>query len=162
MNRQLPHLGSAGRGECEARREHLVGYFREIANRLRNVRVCCGDWSRVCGESVTVMHGITGVFLDPPYADTAKRTDDLYAVDCQSVAHDVREWAIANGDNPLLRIVLAGYEGEHAMPPTWRAHAWSAGNSYGSSKATPGNRHKERLWFSPHCLPLDGERGLLF
>ena len=162
VNRKRPHLGDAGQGVCDVKREHLIAYFREIADRLCNVRVCCGDWSRVCGNSVTVLHGMTGVFLDPPYADTAKRADDLYAVDCQSVAHAVREWAIEAGRNPQMRIVLAGYEGEHAMPPDWRVHSWSAGNSYGSSKATPGNRHKERLWLSPACLSLEGERGLLF
>ena len=49
----------------------IVAYMRELAERLRKVRVCCGDWSRVCGPSVTIKHGITGVFLDPPYADEA-------------------------------------------------------------------------------------------
>jgi DNA adenine methylase len=52
----------------------LHGYLRELAARLRNVRVCCGSCDQICGPSVTFKHGITGVFLDPPYADEAERT----------------------------------------------------------------------------------------
>ena len=155
INRQLPHLGDAGRG-INRKRQELQVYFQQISDRLRNVRVCCGDWTRVTGPSVTFKHGITGIFLDPPYADTAKRADGLYAKDCLQVAHDVREWAIANGNNPQLRIALCGYEGEHEMPDSWIAETWNTGGGYdGQSKDadTIGkNRAKERIWFSPHCL----------
>ena len=100
------------------------------------------------------------MFLDPPYSDSAGRDSDLYAVDCLRVAHDVREWAIEQGENPLMRIVLAGYEGEHAMPPSWRVHEWTAhgGYAYIGGKETAGraNRRRERLWFSPHCLTRHG------
>src|SRR5579863_1799160 len=47
----------------------LLDWFNELAGRLRNVRVCCGDWSRVVTPSVTWNIGggmLTGVFLDPP------------------------------------------------------------------------------------------------
>jgi len=37
----------------------------------------------------------------------------------------------ANGDNPLLRIALCGYEGEHEMPADWAIHSWSAGEGFG-------------------------------
>ena len=154
VNRQLPHLGNTGRGEF------LRSYLSEFAERLRNVRVCCGDWSRVCGPSVTFRHGMTGVFLDPPYADTAERTDALYATDCQQVAHEVREWAIEQGDNPLMRIVLAGYEGEHEMPADWRVIEWEATGGYSligddDDAAGRANRKRERLWCSPACLKND-------
>ena len=111
------------------------------------------------GESVTVKHpGITGVFLDPPYADTANRTDNLYACDDTGVAHEVREWCIANGDNSRLRIALCGYEGEHTMPDTWTCVPWKATGGYGSQGETTGrdNATKERIWLSPACLPLMG------
>ena len=149
INRQLPHLGDAGRGE------HTAAYFKALSDRLRNVRVCCGSWNRVIGDSPTIKHGITGVFLDPPYSDDADRAD-LYSAEDFSVAHDVREWAIANGDNPLLRIALCGYEGEHAMPDTWEAVAWKARGGYGSQGEGRGraNASRERIWFSPHCLKL--------
>ena len=131
----------------------------QLAERLRRVRVCCGDWSRICGPSVTFKHGITGVFLDPPYADEAERTDSLYASDSGDVAHVVREWAVANGENPELRIALCGYEGEHAMPQSWECLAWKTRGGYGSQGNGSGrdNADRERIWFSPHCL---NQRGL--
>ena len=157
VNRQLPHLGNTGKGEREARREWLRSYLSEFGERLARVRVCCGDCSRVCGPSVTFKHGTTGVFLDPPYADTAKRASDLYAVDCTRVAHAVREWAIEWGRRPDMRIVLAGYEGEHAMPDDWRVIEWEAKGGYalqGTDDEQYGraNKKRERLWCSPHCL----------
>lgn len=157
INRKLPHLGDAGMGD---RYEAILATFQELSDRLRNVRVCCGDWSRVMGESVTVKHaGITGVLLDPPYADTANRTDNLYACDDLNVAHDAREWAIANGGNPRLRIALCGYEGEHVMPESWACVPWKASGGYGSQGKTAGreNATKERIWLSPACLPLMDE-----
>ena len=149
VNRQLVHLGSNGQGEPQAR---LGPWFNALAERLRNVRVCSGDWSRVCGPSVTFKHGLTGVFLDPPYADTAERQSDLYRKDSEDVAHEVRDWAVANGDNPLLRIALCGYEGEHEMPPSWSVHSWSAGEGFGAqAEERSENGRRERIWFSPSC-----------
>ena len=99
VHRKLPHLGDAGTGgdECLSdrtlgTREFLFQYMNELAKRLRRVRVCCGDWSRVCGHTPTVNLGTTGVFLDPPYLDG--RTDALYSTDSLTVAHEVREWAM--------------------------------------------------------------------
>lgn len=171
VHRQRPHLGDAGRGvhskranidtgkgECAERSEWLRDWFRRVRDRLRRVRVCCGDWLRVCrSEGTTTRHGLTGVFLDPPYADTAGRDSNIYAVDCEQVAHRVREWAIERGTDPMMRIVLAGYEGEHDMPSNWRVHAWKANGGYANLNDDPestgkANAHKERLWFSPHCL----------
>ena len=148
--RQLVHLGDNGQGEPAAR---LRAWFAALSERLRAVRVCSGDWSRVCGPSVTFKHGLTGVFLDPPYANTVGRASDLYRVDSEDVAHAVREWAIANGDNPLLRIALCGYDGEHAMPDSWAIHKWSAGAGFGGQATErTGNGKRERIWFSPACL----------
>ena len=157
VNRKLPHLRNTGKGACAERREWLRGYLRWFADRLRGVRVCCGDWSRVCGPSVTFRHGLTGVYLDPPYADTAKRTSGLYAVDCQRIAHDVREWALENGNNPLMRIVLSGYDIEHESLDGWKSISWKSSGGYSlagqdDSKGGRRNRIRERLWLSPHCI----------
>ena len=151
VNRQLVHLGNNGMGiEPEAR---VSDWFRAIADRLARVRVASGDWSRVCGPSVTFKHGITGVFLDPPYADTADRQSDLYTHDDESIAHDVREWAIENGKRKDMRIALCGYEGEHEMPGEWEALAWNAGEGFGGqAEERSGNGKRERVWFSPACL----------
>lgn len=123
-----------------------------LADRLRRTRVCCGDWTRVLGRSPTECIGVTGIFLDPPYS--AAR-DSVYSIDSREVAHDVREWAIAHGDNPMLRIALCGYQDEHEMPAGWSMLAWKAnGGHANASKAGRGraNAAKERIWFSPHCL----------
>jgi len=158
LNRQLPHLGGRGQGQGinYTRANDLIAYMQALADRLRRVRVCCGDWQRVCGPSVTVKHGITGVFLDPPYADEAERTSDLYSQDSGDVAHVVREWAIEMGSDSRARIALCGYEGEHAMPESWECIPWKARGGYGSQgdNAARENSGRERIWFSPHCLKL--------
>jgi DNA adenine methylase len=53
-----------------------------------------------------------------------------------------------------MRVVLCGLEGEHEMPASWRCVAWKARGGYGSQRAAGDNdnRHRERLWLSPHCL----------
>jgi DNA adenine methylase len=162
VNRQRPHLGNAGKGvACVSdltsgtrEKAFLIEYMRELAERLRKVRVCCGDWSRVCGPSPTVKLGITGVFLDPPYADESERTSDLYSSDDGQVAHQVREWAIETGNDPKMRIALCGYADEHAMPESWCRVSWKARGGYGSqgNGVGRGNSERERIWFSPYCI----------
>lgn len=145
INRKLPHLGNAGRGEA------IGAWFAALSERLRDVRVACGDWARVLGDSVTVKHGATGVFLDPPYS--ASEHDVTYSAD-SDVSADVRAWAVANQDNPKLRIALCGYDGEHAMPDSWACIPWKTRGGYGSQADGRGreNAGRERIWFSPHCL----------
>lgn len=149
---KLPHLGDAGRGE-------LYDYFDLLAARLRRVRVACGDWSRVLGDSVTWRHGVTGIFFDPPYDEDEHTVE--YAAGTGSVAADVRAWALANGGNPALRIALCGYAGEHdgLADAGWQAVAWKARGGYGSQGDGRGRKNaaRERIWFSPHCL--SGEQG---
>lgn len=156
--KQLPHVGGSGRGGHRAQSKQdtdpnrLIPWMQALADRLRYVRVCCGDWSRILGPSVTFGQGITGVFLDPPYSHD-ERDDDLYRID-HDVAADVRAWAIANGENPLLRIALCGYEGEHEMPDTWRVVRWKATGGYGSQgqNRARDNASRECVWFSKACL----------
>jgi hypothetical protein len=144
--------------------DELLGYFAALAERLRRVRVCCGDWSRVLGPTPTTKQGLTAVFLDPPYSDEAGRQANLYSVDSGDVAHAVRDWALANGDNPLLRIALCGYEGEHLMPGTWDAVAWKAHGGYGNQGDGTGrtNAEREMVWFNKACLPAEALQPPLF
>ena len=158
VNRKLPHLGNAGQGVKRGAVCHdLALYFGALATRLRRVRVCGGDWARVVTTGALSYATSVGIFLDPPYQG-ALRDKNLYRMDDHNISIDVRDWAIANGDNPRYRIVLAGYEKEHsaAMPSSWRIHAWTAGPSMATSTSTDSrnatNRHEERLWLSPHCL----------
>lgn len=150
--------GATGRGihatGFELRSEGLYAYMRELQARLRRVRVCCGDWSRVLTPAVTTYIGVTGVFLDPPYAQSERAI--CYSHD-NDVALDVRRWALEHGDDPKLRIALCGYEDEHKgqMPGSWEMVSWKAGGGYGRSERGKKNRHRERIWFSPHCLRTD-------
>jgi site-specific DNA-adenine methylase len=156
VNRQRVHLGNSGKGVKRSGlgEAGLLAWMQALAERLRYVRVCCGDWPRVLGPSPTYKLGLTGVFLDPPYA-RSERAKDIYTVEAD-VSDAVREWALDNGDNPKLRIVLAGYDGEHDMPDTWRCVAWKAHGGYGNQGNGKGhaNAKRERLWLSPHCLEV--------
>ncbi len=142
-------LTHRGKGVHRSGSPGVQAVFAELAERLRGVRICCGDWTRVLGRStlgIDTAHGMTpcGVLLDPPYAHEL-RGKKLYAEDLD-ISGAVREWALEHGDNPALRVALCGFEGEHEMPSTWTKVAWA---STSSSKS----RAKERIWFSPHCLP---------
>ena len=157
VKRKRVHLGNAGRG-VNRKRAELIHYFNQLAFRLNDVRVCCGDWKRITGPSVTFKHELTAILLDPPYSND-ERAEGLYAEDCGSVAAEAREWAIANGKNPLLRIALCGYETEHQMPADWESIKWHAPGGYdrlSHDVETIGkNRTKERIWFSPNCLKAE-------
>ena len=146
INRKLPHFGDAGRGAF------ISEWMTALSNRLRHVRVACGDWSRVCGDSVTWRHGLTGVFLDPPYGveDRAK----VYSQDCLDVAAKAREWAVSAGKRRDMRIAFAGYDGEHEFPADWTAFRWKASGGYGSQGEDQGrvNCARETIWFSPACV----------
>jgi DNA adenine methylase len=160
------HLDSVDWGSAyhDLTMPEIIRWFRHLSARLRHVRVLNGDWSRLvtAGASFTLPvrqgHGPCAVFLDPPYADTADRSDDLYSHDSLTVAHDVHAWCLANGDNPLYRIVLAGFEGEHGsalVDAGWTEHQWfKAGHLRGGMGNVGGahQMHRDRLWSSPHCL----------
>ncbi len=155
VNRNLVHLIHQGRGINQAAAvDGLLEWFTALSDRLARVRVCCGDWKRVCTPTSTVKQGLTAVFLDPPYPASAKRDMRLYRCESGTVAHDVREWALEHGDDPRMRIALCGYEGQHKMPRAWACVPWKAKGGYGSRAAGRGlaNSHRERIWFSPHCV----------
>jgi DNA adenine methylase len=163
VSRQRVHLGNAGQGVSRKRilitndsvgvseKEGILEWFTELSERMRRVRVCCGDWSRICGPTPTIKQGLTGVFLDPPYGTEAGRDNNLYTEESTSVANEVKEWALDNGDNPLMRIALCGYEGEHDLPG-WDCVIWKASGGYGNQSGNEINSKRERIWFSPHCI----------
>lgn len=171
MRRQLPHMG-CGRGvrrvttELELpgayswegslrdRREWLVRWMGRLRDRIADVRVCSGDWTRVVGKAVTTVQGLTAVFLDPPYS--AEERVDVYACETD-VSRAVREWALQNSSNPLFRIALCGYDTEHdsAMPADWERWRWKGHGGWGRRSPDGrgnANRLRETIWFSPHCL----------
>lgn len=150
QSRRIPNTDNRGihrislRQAGQRRAEYLREYFSQLACRLEHVRIESGDWRRVVTPAFTTRHGLTGVFLDSPYTGESGREAHIYAEDNLNIGHEVRDWAVAHGGDPKLRIALCGYEGEYRMPPNWSVFEWkSAGSS---------NGHKERIWFSPHCL----------
>lgn len=167
VNRQLVHLGNAGRGvNCKRVENGVYDWMNQLSERLKRVRVCCGDWKRVTGgnNGDSLKHFFAGgntcaVFLDPPYSAEAGRNETLYRKESLDVAHSVREWAISQGNDPRLRIALCGYAGEHNMPDDWQVLEWKTKGGYAAvaDDETSGkaNRHRERIWFSPHCLSPD-------
>lgn len=151
VSRQIPELKSL-RGDSAQRTGNLVDYFLHLQARLRRVRVCSGDWSRVSGPAVTTGNGLTAVLLDPPYSEDR---DEVYNHDSMTLAHEVRAWAITNGDNPQMRIAYCGYEDGFEWPAGWTAYRWTANGGYGNQGDGRGKENKKRevIWFSPHCLP---------
>jgi len=143
VTRKLPHLGDDGKGCNHAgAREPGTGdpeyhpmtmpelrrWFAFLSARLRHVRILNGDWRRVLTGgaskilSVRMGGGHCGIFLDPPY--TTERTADLYA--CEGGSESVQAWCLANGPDPMLRIVVAGFDTEHEVLEShgWRVVEW--------------------------------------
>ena len=120
---------------------------------MRDVRVTCGDWLRVTKESVTTRHGLTGVFLDPPYT----KGEMNYAVGGVggALADEVRAWCNENGQNKSLRIVLCGHAGEHdeLIASGWHVREWTARKGYAQTDEAVANSASETLWCSPACIP---------
>lgn len=171
INRQLPRLGDAGQGinkklprltgrsgtglnrKTETpRSEFIQAWFFDLQSSLRETRVTCGDWERVVKESVTTRHGLTGVFLDPPYTKGAM--DYAAKGTGGELADAVRAWCQENGDNPLLRIALCGHDGEHdaLLSFGWSARKWKARKGYAQTNEARENSKGETVWCSPHCV----------
>lgn len=149
VSRRLPHIGDGGRGVNRqlphgSRIEWLRDWFAELAESMRDVRVTCGDWSRIMSIGTMTRNGTCAVLLDPPYSTTKP----VYAHDSSTVAGDVREWCVANGGNPALRIALCGHDGEHNALEAegWTVETWEKLGGY------QGADDRERIWFSPHCI----------
>jgi len=150
-HRRMASLGNNDRGVC-TRVKPIHVWFERLSNRLRYVRVACGEWSRVLSNSVTWNYGggrVCGIVLDPPYPEG----DVDYAPgDNRAEWFAARDWALENGDNKALRIALCGYEGDWGIPETWECVSWKANGGYANRNADNDNARRERVWFSPHCL----------
>jgi DNA adenine methylase len=170
VKRKVVHLGGGHRDygmgvhSKGARGEELRTWFAALAQRLRYVRVCCGDWTRVLGPSVTWKQALTGVFLDPPYSAEEGRDPRIYREDSLTVAHAVKAWCLANGNNPLLRIAFCGYGDIHdeLLAHGWRTVSWTANGGYGNQRnhGAYANKYRETLYLSPACPHTESERQL--
>jgi len=150
INRKLPHLGDAGRGH--PRSQYIHEWMAALHDRLRDVRVTCGDWGRVVKDSVTTRHGLTGLFLDPPYTKGAM--DYAAGGVGGALADQVREWCRENGENEKLRVVLCGHAGEHdeLLAAGWHIETWTARKGYAITDEAIENSAGETLWCSPNCI----------
>ncbi len=148
---KMPEVQSARGVFAAGRLNALHAYLRRCADRLRHVRIVCGDWRRVTGDSVTILHGTTAMVFDPPYIEGA---DGLYAAGDKSIAADVVEWCREHQDDRRYLIALCGFEGNYDLPG-WDCVSWKARAGYGvQRKSGPANdnRKREVIWFSPSCL----------
>ena len=142
---------------CRTKDERLADlkqYMRKLQDRLRFVRVCNGDWKRVCTPTVTHRHGLTGLFLDPPYSIEKNKQTSVYG--SMSKQHnlndDMTEFLLENQNIDGFRIAICGLEGEYDLPNKyWECVEWM-GNSGYADKTKNKNREKERIWFNKQCL----------
>jgi hypothetical protein len=137
-------------GTCAAISDNLHDAMARLRDALRRPRVACGDWARVVTDSVTIRHGLTAILLDPPYGEGAQE----YAVGGNSdgrIAADVWAWAVAHGDDPLLRIAVCAYDDGRALPAGWTALRWTARKGYQATEEATQNPAREIVYFSPHC-----------
>jgi len=169
---QLADAYSRGRGvhsndaldEENVRLQWLTDWFGVLRDRLRCVRVCCGDWKRVCNSpSVTTRLGLTGLFLDPPYPTQTKGkqsrdkkiyTSDSNGTDLDQLRDEILKYCKDRGGDKLMRIAVCGYEGdgyEELEAQGWRVEAWKSSGYGNRSEGGKANTERERIWFSPHC-----------
>jgi site-specific DNA-adenine methylase len=165
INRQLPHLGNAGRGLNRRAAKAAFGHddapagtpaewLAMLSDRLRGVRIACGSWERVTGDSVlnpTRQPGLTAVFLDPPY-DTGSMDYSAGGMG-RGIAAEVRAWALKACERHDLRIALCGYDEHDEMASAgWSVHAWKTNGGYSSQDGENANGARECIWFSPACI----------
>lgn len=178
-SRQLPHLSTGGSGVNAPRRGRAVGtdhveaasvaeWLRALSERLRAVRVACGDWRRVVASSSVLFPtgrgdsvSVAGVYLDPPYSEGA--ADYAIGGTGTTLSAEVRAWCEQHDRDPRVRIVLSGYAGEHddLQRRGWRVVEWRTKGGYANrnGKENNVNQRRERLWLSPHCVGAR-QRGL--
>lgn len=153
---QRPHLSRTGMGICGITVDSVEDWFQALSDRLRRVRVTCGDWKIICNGKWQDFKKPVGIFFDPPYGKKANRTKDLYGTDSLSVMDEVIDWSIERGKNKNYRIVIASYieEGEELLNNGWNPYLWKNNGGYGNQSESTGreNAHREALFFSPYCF----------
>jgi DNA adenine methylase len=158
VHRKLPHLGNAGRGVIASARTGVHGYMMALHERLRRVRVTCGDWTRVTTFTVvekgTGHYLQAGVVLDPPYPE-GWDADAAYVgqtQDAASLCAEVFASALDLSERGV-RVVVCGYSGTWAPPKGWTERPWKARKGYAKSGVNENHR-REVLWCSPACVPV--------
>jgi len=139
-------LTSSRRALSRLVRERRVSeYVAALSERLRNVQVWWNDFEVVVEKADRSEFGIVGILLDPPYPRHLRDYD--YDTDGADVWQRAARWAVANGDNPKLRIAVCGYndtDGDALFPHSWTRFIWRR-------SGIGQNKDRECIWFSPHC-----------
>ena len=166
-SKQMPHLGGSGLDQgCGVHngenRTHLYEVFRALSERLRHVRVTCGDFERILSPVITWKHGTTGVFLDPPYPPDAGSSKAVYGrSDEREVFDRAFRYCVENGHDKRLRIAFCYYDGTPVdgqdvstklRTLRWDVVPWKARGGYGGQSGTNENAARERIAFSPGCI----------
>lgn len=152
-----PSVCNAGYGINNAENGPVGEWFSDLSARLRNVRVICGEWKRVCGGNWQDHLGPVGIFFDPPYG-VKDRDNTIYHHDSTTVAADVLAWCLDRGGRPKYRIVVAGYEEYETLSGHgWTKYSWKAQGGYSNTgRGENKNCERETLWFSPNCVHSGG------
>ncbi len=151
---QMPHISHSGMGIHSTNHKFIYENFKNLSNRLRYVRVVCGDWTRVCGGNWQDKIGIVGIFFDPPYG-VMNRDTNLYHHDSINISKDVESWCLERGKLKSYRIVVAGYEEyPKLIDAGWKTETWSTQGGYSNTNkdSVNNNRHRETLYYSPNCV----------
>jgi hypothetical protein len=170
VNAALPYIADTGRG-ANARLPYvedtrlvthkeaaICAWFNQLSDRLCDVRICYGDWTRVLTPSLILQSNL-GIFFDPPY--TTNKIDIYY--DKEKISDEVRQWCIEHMD-PIyknIKIILCGYGTEHddLLEMGWHKIAWKAKNGYnGRGKINKVDLRDEQMWCSPN---IDIERQMI-
>lgn len=155
----IPMLGYGGAG-VQGTTANINEWLVLIKNRLKRVRVACGDWKRVVSPAVTYNSralsdkDITAILLDPPYSNTKR--SKVYLNDKENdIYKEVCDWAI-NNYNDNQRIAVCGYNDDYKFPDNWKRYYWSTSGGFAnkSKKNSQGkiNSKREVIYFSPSCL----------
>lgn len=160
IQKSVPFHGKQG---ILSKRDFATEWLQDLSERMKEVRVLCGDWSRAVKPTYTTQHGLTGVYLDPPYEDawvTYKHASPM--------AQKLFDWCVASGEDEKLRIAISGYSGTYIdalAEHGWSEFAWKAsGGRVTTGGQSDKNRSRERIFFSPHCLDshVGGEQLSMF
>lgn len=139
---------------------NLTETLEALRQRLARVAVVCGDWERCLTPAIINCSESCGVLLDPPYdAFTGGGAGYAAGGERSGLARVVRDWAVAHGKKPNLRIALCGTEGEHddLLWRGWLKYVWDPGR--GLKKTAD---YQEAIWFSPACLLPETKQLSLF
>ncbi|MCY4356862.1 MAG: hypothetical protein OXD01_04995 [Gammaproteobacteria bacterium] len=145
--------GGFGGTQALQYKNQLVEFIGRLSERLKNVIVLGGDWSKCLGDT-PLMHTPdspkppVSVLLDPPYL-TEKRTTSLYISDIDGTSDHVAlqswKWALDNAQK--YKIAYCCHEGDFELPEGWIKHT----QKFPSTKLRDKGKQEDCIMFSPLC-----------